>query len=124
MQDETHKNGMIFAPEPTTTRVHTVSTKLNANELSEFNSLAQLREVAPGELLRVLVKEEQERLKAPAKASVELVELVGLRLMLNNFLRPLAQGKIQTADEVKALSDSIRERKAGLAQELVDGAKE
>jgi hypothetical protein len=44
--------------------------------------------------------------------------------MLTNFLRPLAQGKTQTKEEVDTLSTTIRDRKRIVAQELLDGSKE
>jgi hypothetical protein len=44
--------------------------------------------------------------------------------MLTNLLRPLAQGKTQTKEEIDILSSTIRERKKLLAQEIVDGVKE
>jgi hypothetical protein len=70
------------------------------------------------------VKEETHRLSQTQEPSLELIEIVGLRLMLTNFLRPLAQGKTQTKEEADALSVTIRERKRTVAQEICDGVKE
>jgi hypothetical protein len=43
--------------------------------------------------------------------------------MLTNLLKPLAYGKTHTKEEVDVLTNTIRERKKPLAQEIVDGEK-
>jgi flagellar biosynthesis/type III secretory pathway chaperone len=105
-------------------RIHSVGTRLNPEENAALETLAADRHITPGELLRTLVKEEAQRQSQTQRPSHELVEIVGIRLMLTNFLRPLAQGKTQSKEEADAISTTIRERKRTVAQELLDGAKE
>jgi hypothetical protein len=104
-------------------RIHSVGTRLNPDENAELETLAAGRHVTPGELLRTLVKEETQRVSHIQEPSLELVEIIGLRLMLTNFLKPMAHGKTQTKEEVDVLTNTIRERKRPLAQEIVDGVK-
>jgi hypothetical protein len=124
MDEEQQKPGIINAIDDPLKRIHSVGTRLNPEENAELETLASMRHVTPGELLRTLVKEETHRLSQTQEPSLELIEIVGLRLMLTNFLRPLAQGKTQTKEEADALSVTIRERKRTVAQEICDGVKE
>jgi flagellar biosynthesis/type III secretory pathway chaperone len=123
MDAEQHTPGIINAIDDPLKRIHSVGTRLNPDENAELETLAAGRHVTPGELLRTLVKEETQRLSKTQEPSHELVEIVGLRLMLTNLLRPLAQGKTQTKEEIDVLTNTIRERKKTLAQEIIDGTK-
>jgi hypothetical protein len=123
MDAEQDLPGIINAIDDPLKRIHSVGTRLNPDENAELETLASGRHITPGELLRTLVKEETQRLARTQGPSHELVEIVGLRLMLTNFLRPLAHGKTQTKEEIDVLTNTIRERKKPLAQEIVDGAK-
>jgi hypothetical protein len=124
MDLETQNLGIINAPDDPLKRIHSVGTRLNPEENAALETLAADRHITPGELLRTLVKEEAQRQSQTQRPSHELVEIVGIRLMLTNFLRPLAQGKTQSKEEADAISTTIRERKRTVAQELLDGAKE
>lgn len=124
MDLEQEQRGIINAPDDPLKRIHSVGTRLNPEENAELEALASARHVTPGELLRTLMKEETQRISQTQKPSRELVEIVGLRLMLTNFLKPMAYGKTQTKEEVDVLTATIRDRKKPLAQEIVDGAKE
>jgi len=124
MELEQKPRGIINAPDDPLKRIHSVGTRLNPEENAELEALASARHVTPGELLRTLMKEETQRISQTQKPSRELVEIVGLRLMLTNFLKPMAYGKTQTKEEVDVLTATIRDRKKPLAQEIVDGAKE
>ena len=124
MDFEQEQRGIINAPDDPLKRIHSVGTRLNPEENAELEALASARHVTPGELLRTLMKEETQRISQTQKPSRELVEIVGLRLMLTNFLKPMAYGKTQTKEEVDVLTTTIRDRKKPLAQEIVDGAKD
>ena len=124
MDLEQEQRGIINAPDDPLKRIHSVGTRLNPEENAELEALASARHVTPGELLRTLMKEETQRISQTQKPSRELVEIVGLRLMLTNFLKPMAYGKTQTKEEVDVLTTTIRDRKKPLAQEIVDGAKD
>lgn len=124
MELEQKPRGIINAPDDPLKRIHSVGTRLNPEENAELEALASARHVTPGELLRTLMKEETQRISQTQKPSRELVEIVGLRLMLTNFLKPMAYGKTQTKEEVDVLTATIRDRKKPLAQEIVDGAKD
>jgi hypothetical protein len=123
MDAEQHNPGIINAIDDPLKRIHSVGTRLNPDENAELETLAAGRHVTPGELLRTLVKEETQRVSHIQEPSLELVEIIGLRLMLTNFLKPMAHGKTHTKEEVDVLTNTIRERKKPLAQEIVDGAK-
>jgi hypothetical protein len=123
MDAEQHNPGIINAIDDPLKRIHSVGTRLNPDENAKLETLAAGRHVTPGELLRTLVKEETQRVSHIQEPSLELVEIIGLRLMLTNFLKPMAHGKTQTKEEVDVLTNTIRERKRPLAQEIVDGAK-
>jgi hypothetical protein len=123
MDAEQHNPGIINAIDDPLKRIHSVGTRLNPDENAELETLAAGRHVTAGELLRTLVKEETQRVTQTQEPSLELVEIIGLRLMLTNFLKPLAHGKTQTKEEVDVLTNTIRERKKPFAQEIVDGTK-
>jgi hypothetical protein len=123
MDAEQHNPGIINAIDDPLKRIHSVGTRLNPDENAELETLAAGRHVTAGELLRTLVKEETQRVTHTQEPSLELVEIIGLRLMLTNFLKPLAHGKTQTKEEVDVLTNTIRERKKPFAQEIVDGTK-
>jgi hypothetical protein len=123
MDAEQHNPGIINAIDDPLKRIHSVGTRLNPDENAELETLAAGRHVTPGELLRTLVKEETQRVSHIQEPSLELVEIIGLRLMLTNLLKPLAYGKTHTKEEVDVLTNTIRERKKPLAQEIVDGEK-
>lgn len=123
MDLELEQRGIINLPDDPLKRIHSVGTRLNPGENAQLQALALTRHVTPSELLRTLMKEENQRVSQTQKPSFELVEIVELRLMLTNFLRPLAYGKTQTKEEIEALTTTIRDRKKTLAQEIVEGSK-
>jgi hypothetical protein len=101
-----------------------ITTKLTQKEVENLEQLTELSGVSRSEYIRNLILQAIEKAAAKPQPSPELVEIIGLRLMLTNLLRPLAQGKTQTKEEIDILSSTIRERKKLLAQEIVDGVKE
>jgi Arc/MetJ-type ribon-helix-helix transcriptional regulator len=100
-----------------------ITTKLTQKEVERLEELTETAGISRSEFIRNLILQALDRAAAKPEPSPELVEIVGLRLMLTNFLRPLAQGKTQTKEEVDVLNATIRDRKKPLAQEILDGAK-
>jgi metal-responsive CopG/Arc/MetJ family transcriptional regulator len=100
-----------------------ITTKLTQKEVERLEELTQMSGISRSEFIRNLILQALEKAASKPEASLELVEIIGLRLMLTNLLKPLAYGKTHTKEEVDVLTNTIRERKRPLAQEIVDGAK-
>jgi hypothetical protein len=88
-------------------RVHHVGTKLNERELGELDGLLAQRSQTQGEFIRGLILAEIERDREGVRASAELVEIAAVRLLLVNFLKPLATGEPLT---VKTFDSFLRWR--------------
>ena len=67
-------------------RVKTAGTKLSPDELATLEQHCRDRETTPGELIRQLILDELARDSGDPPVSPELVEIIGLRLMLTNLL--------------------------------------
>jgi metal-responsive CopG/Arc/MetJ family transcriptional regulator len=100
-----------------------ITTKLTQKEVERLEELTQMGGLSRSEFIRNLILQALEKAASKPEASLELVEIIGLRLMLTNLLKPLAYGKTHTKEEVDVLTNTIRERKKPLAQEIVDGEK-
>jgi metal-responsive CopG/Arc/MetJ family transcriptional regulator len=100
-----------------------ITTKLTQKEVERLEELTQMSGISRSEFIRNLILQALEKAASKPEASLELVEIIGLRLMLTNLLKPLAYGKTHTKEEVDVLTNTIRERKRPLAQEIVDGVK-
>jgi hypothetical protein len=124
MDTDPQHPGIINAPEDITKRNFSVGARLNAEENQELEQLALSRRTTSGELIRALIREESERVSKPTAPSREFIEIIGLRLMLSNYLRPLSRGKVHTETEDKAILADIRQRKATLAREVFSGTKD
>ena len=100
-----------------------ITTKLTQKEVERLETLTEQSGISRSEFIRNLILQALEKAAAKPEASPELVEIIGLRLMLTNYLKPLAYGKAQTKEEVDVLAATIRDRKKPLAQEIIDGAR-
>jgi metal-responsive CopG/Arc/MetJ family transcriptional regulator len=100
-----------------------ITTKLTQKEVERLEELTQRSEISRSEFIRNLILQAIEKAETKPEPSPEMVEIIGLRLMLTNFLKPIAHGKTQTKEEIDVLMNTIRERKKPLAQEIIDGAK-
>jgi hypothetical protein len=98
-------------------RLHAVATKLNRKETQAFAALAKKRGRKRGDLLRQLVLAELDRESPESAASAELTEIVGLRLMLTNLLKPLATGQKLTAEMFDGIMVEVKKRKRAVAVE-------
>jgi hypothetical protein len=100
-----------------TFRLVGVTTKLSPNEAAEVERLAKKRGQPRGEFIRQLILTELRRNDNPPTASVELSEIVGVRLMLTNLLKPLTTGLKITPEVFDGIMVEVKKRKTSLAVE-------
>jgi hypothetical protein len=98
-------------------RLTNVSSKLTRSEAEALDSLAKKRGKQRGELIRQLILAEVQRSYAEPTASPELSELVGIRLMLTNVLKPLAAGQKITPEVFDGIMVEVKKRKRAVAIE-------
>jgi len=98
-------------------RLTNVSSKLSQSETERFDALAKRRGQQRGELIRRLILDELSRDCAEPNASAELSEIVGLRLMLTNVLKPLATGQKITPEVFDGIMTEVKKRKRAVAVE-------
>ena len=100
-------------------RVFPVTAKLTKEELRKATEFARSRGLARGEWIRDVI------LKEMSKGSTNdpsLAEILGVRLLLVNVLRPLAAGQRLTPEAFDKLLDEISEAKHALAGKLAASA--
>ena len=100
-----------------TFRLVGVTTKLSPHEVVEVERLAKKRGQPRGELIRQLILTELRRSDIPQTPSVELSEIVGVRLMLTNLLKPLTTGLKITPEVFDGIMIEVKKRKTALAVE-------
>ncbi len=98
-------------------RLTNVSSKLSRNEVEALDSLAKKRGQQRGEFIRRLILDELTREKDEPTASPELSEIVGIRLMLTNVLKPLATGQKITPEVFDGIMVEVKKRKRAVAVE-------
>jgi len=98
-------------------RVKTAGTKLNGDELAALAKHCADRGTTPGELIRRLILSELNPNTVEPTASVELSEIVGVRLMLTNLLKPLTTGVKITPEVFDGIMVEVKKRKTALAVE-------
>ena len=98
-------------------RLTNVSSKLSQSETARFDALAKRRGQQRGEFIRHLILEELTRDSGEPTASAELSEIVGIRLMLMNVLKPLAAGQKLTPEIFDAIMTEVKKRKKSVAIE-------
>ena len=99
----------------TLNRVFPVTAKLTKDELGTVTDFAKSQGRARGEWIRdVILREAGE---GPT-SDPALAEILGVRLLLVNVLRPLACGQLLAAEAFDKLLDEIREAKHQLAEKL------
>jgi delta 1-pyrroline-5-carboxylate dehydrogenase len=100
-------------------RVFPVTTKLTKEELDRVTEFAKSQGRARGEWIRdVILKEMREG----SAIDPSLAEILGVRLLLVNVLRPLAAGQRLTPEAFDKLLDEISEAKHALAGKLAASA--
>jgi ATP-dependent DNA ligase len=98
-------------------RINHVGTKLNEQELRDLESLVRKRGTSQGELIRQLILRELRQDAGEATVSAELTEIIGLRLMLANLLKPIATGQKITPEVFDAIMAEVRKTKREVAVE-------
>ena len=108
-------------PQQANVRVKTAGTKLSREEMTALEAHCNRLATNPGELIRQLILAELER-DSRSKANPILSEIVGVRLLLVNLLRPQATGQPPyTSVGFEALLDQIKQVKHELALEIQRG---
>ena len=98
-------------------RLTNVSSKLSRSEAERLDLLARKRGQQRGEFIRHLILDELTRDSGAPTASPELNEIVGVRLMLTNLLKPLATGLKITPEVFDGIMVEVKKRKTALAVE-------
>ncbi len=105
----------VRAEERAKFRVITAGTKLNRTEVDDLEAHCKAKATTPGELIRKLIQAEVYGTKGESVPNPELVEIVGLRLMLTNLLKPLATGQKITPEVFDAIMTEVRRTKVEVA---------
>ena len=104
------------AAQRSTYRLKTVATKLSAKELRDLEALAARRQETPAGVIRQLILAELTKDAGPPKADPLLSEIIGVRLLLVNLLKPQLNGeKPLTPDVFEAMLTEIQKVKKQLA---------
>jgi len=98
-------------------RLTNVSSKLSRSEAERLDLLARKRGQQRGEFIRHLILDELTRDSGAPTARPELSEIVGVRLMLTNLLKPLATGLKITPEVFDGIMVEVKKRKTALAVE-------
>ena len=100
-------------------RVFPVTAKLTKEELGKVTEFARSQGLARGEWIRdVILKEMREG----SASDPSLAEILGVRLLLVNVLRPLAAGQVLAPEAFDKLLDEISDAKHQLAKSLAASA--
>lgn len=99
----------------TLNRVFPVTAKLTKEELGKVTDFARSQGLARGEWIRDVILREAG--KGPT-TDPALAEILGVRLLLVNVLRPLASGQLLAPEVFDKLLDEISEAKHQLADKL------
>jgi hypothetical protein len=99
----------------TLNRVFPVTTKLTKEERGKITDFARSQGLARGEWIREVILRE---LRGGSTSDPSLAEILGVRLLLGNVLRPLAAGQRLTPEAFDKLLDEISNAKHQLAAKL------
>jgi hypothetical protein len=103
-------------PAPEALRVHTVATRLSAEELRQLTVIAGERGNA--ETIRELILAETARQTSSRKPDPVLSEIVGVRLLLVNLLQPRDKHEPLTHESFETLLGEIKRMKRQVAIEI------
>ena len=98
-------------------RVKTAGTKLNCDELAALAKHCGERGTTPGKLIRRLILDEISCDTEDLTPSAELSEIIGIRLMLMNVLKPIAAGQKLTPEVFDGIMTEVKKRKKAVAIE-------
>jgi hypothetical protein len=100
-------------------RNQSLNTKLTATEFAAVEVAAAANGCALGEWVRDVILQ---KLRGGSASDPSLAEILGVRLLLVNVLRPLAAGQRLTPEAFDKLLDEISEAKHALAGKLAASA--
>ena len=103
----------------TLNRVFPVTVKLTKEELGRLTDFARSQGLARGEWIRDVILREA---GAAPMSDPALAEILGVRLLLVNVLRPLASGQLVASEAFDKLLDEISNTKYKLAEKLATSA--
>jgi len=104
-------------------RSNPAGTKLNDAEFTELTALVEKRSQNTSEFIRELVLRELRWDKEEGHADPLLAEIVGVRLLLVNILRPLAAGQKVPFETFDKLLDQIKILKHELSGKLLSESR-
>ena len=100
-------------------RVFPVTAKLTKEERGRITEFARSQGLARGEWIRDVILRE---VRGASSSDPSLAEILGVRLLLVNVLRPMAAGQRLTPEAFDKLLDEISEAKHSLAGRLAASA--
>jgi hypothetical protein len=109
------KPDAIYDSDHTLNRVFPVTAKLTKEERGRITEFASSQGLARGEWIRDVILRE---LRNESASDPSLAEILGVRLLLVNVLRPLAAGQRLTPEAFDKLLDEISDAKHELAAKL------
>ena len=109
----------ILDNDHTLNRVFPVTAKLTKEEQERVTEFARSQGLARGEWIRDAILKE---MRGESASDPSLAEILGVRLLLVNVLRPLAAGQRLTPEAFDKLLDEISEAKHALAGKLAASA--
>lgn len=92
-----------------------VTTKLSSREVEDIERLARKHGLQRGEFIRQLILDELACDSGDPPVSPELVEIIGVRLMLTNLLKPLTTGQKITPEVFDGIIAEVKKHKRSLA---------
>lgn len=98
-----------------TLRIFPVTAKLTKEERKAVTEFARSHGIARGQWIRDVILAE---LKGSSARDAALAEILGVRLLLVNVLRPLAAGQKLTPEAFDKLLDEISSAKHDLARKV------
>jgi len=104
----------------TLNRVFPVTAKLTKEERGSVTDFARSQGLARGEWIRDVILRE---LHGGSARDPSLAEILGVRLLLVNVLRPLAAGQRLAPEAFDKLLDEISEAKHKLAEKFATSAR-
>ena len=109
------KPDAISDSDRTLNRVFPVTAKLTKDERGRVTDFARSQGLARGQWMRDVILRE---LRGASASDPSLAEILGVRLLLVNVLRPLAAGQRLTPEAFDKLLDEISDAKHQLAAKL------
>lgn len=101
-----------------------VTTKLTEGEAEALNAYAARKGIGRSEAVRNAVLAAMQGTPPPSEPSVELTEIVGLRLLLINLLKPQATGEKLTLEGIEKISRNAKSMKREIASAIAAGEKD